>query len=236
MTETKTAPVIPKIVVPESKLAGEYTDSNKIPVGYHKATISHVAVVTPEDQFNSFNNYQYRLVLSFPQFAEEGKAPPGLFFNITVLVPEKDKDGEEIEGAYKCAIFPGGTSKAVKVLEAAGVAIVPGLEVTPELFINKEVAVSVGPHTNKKGDKVKIAKDIVSLSEIEEEITPPPKKTTVSTTKKAASKQDNNIYTSVLNGKFGGNEAKLEAAIKAKDEKFQGLIPREGILIMLQNE
>jgi len=243
MAEPKPQPVIPKIVIPESKLGGEYTDSSKIPIGYHKATITNVAVVTPEDQFSQFNNYQYRLVLSFPQFAEEGKAPPGLFFNITVLTPEKDKDGEEIEGAYRCAIYPGGTSKAVKVCEAAGIAVVPGLEITPDLFMNKEVAVSVGPHTNKKGEKVKIAKDILELSEIEEvappkKVAPPVAKTTpkkvVATTPNKLSPED--AYNVLLVSKFQNNVAKLEAAIEAKETKFNGLIPREGIIVMLQNE
>lgn len=222
---------MPKVIIPEVGEGREYTDIMNIPIGYHKASITAVTIVTPDDQYNKFDNYQYRLILSFPQFAEEGKSAPGLFYNMTVLSLEKDGDGVEIPGSYRCAIFPGGRSKAIKVLEAAGIEIKPGLEITPELLLNKEVAVSVSPYTNKKGEKIRIAKEVLSLSEIEDQSSKP---TAKKTKKKKPQPTDPDLYDKAL-AKFKGNTKKLEDYIREKEELFNGLVSREGILVMIQN-
>ena len=224
---------MPEIIVPESSL-GEFSDRNAIPIGFHKAKISKIHVVTPDDQFNSFGNYQYRLTLEFPQFSEEDKLPPALFHNITVLTQEKDADKNPIPDAWKCCIFPGGTSKAVKVLDAIGVEVVPKLKITPELFIGKEVVVNVSPYTNKKGEKSKIAKEIFALSELGETPAPAPK------VKKETKNIDpaiynDNTYDEVLKDKFQGDKDKFEKAIQTKTDKFNNMIPREGIIVMIKN-
>lgn len=196
---------------------GDFTDAMKIKNGIHKGKIVDVKVTSPEEDM--YKAWSYRLKIEMPQFTEEGKDPPALFYNFPVMSPKKNKDGSDGDGSegYNLTVFPGSTSKAAKALQAVGIEIKEGLELLPELFLEKDVAVGVEPHVKKDGTKTKKVGKLYHVSEAEEDSAP------VST----STDTEEELYAKIV--EFKGTKKEADELIKIKSEAYDGMVSKAGL-------